>query len=118
MADRRTPNTNELARQLRELNNRVRRLEGLYDGRAGASIELPLGLGEVDVDAVYILEIGGAGNVKVTHASTGISTKIATPTGHPEYPDNDLRSVIAGSSAASGSNLEALINAVAALGTP
>lgn len=116
--ERRTPQQSEIARALRDLTTRVQILEKRYDGRDGGAIELPLNLGEIDVDSIYILEIGGAGNLKVTHFTTGISTHLATPTGHPDYPDNDLRTVIANADSAPDTHLRALINAVAALGTP
>lgn len=116
--ERRTPQQSEIARALRDLTTRVQILEKHYDGRDGGAIELPLNLGETDVDSVYVLEIGGAGNLKVTHFTTGISTHLATPTGHPDYPDNDLRTVIAEADSEPGTHLRDLINAVAALGTP
>lgn len=116
--ERRTPQTSEIARALRDLTTRVQILEKRYDGRDGGAIELPLNLGEIDVDSVYILEIGGAGNLKVTHATTGISTHLATPTGHPDYPDNDLRHVIANADNSGEGYLHDLIVAVRALGEP
>lgn len=107
-----------LAAEMRDLRERIERLERHYDGRADAAIELPLYYGEVDIDRTYRLEVGGAGNLKVTYiypdGSEGGTTRLAEPTGHPPYPDLLLRDTIA-EYADAGGNLGDMATDVAAL---
>lgn len=101
---RRPAASNDLAAILRQLGERISRLERHYDGRAEAAVETPLYFGEVDVEREYRLEVGGASNLKVTYiypdGSEGGTTRLAQPTGHPPYPDLLLRQTIAAYSGA------------------